>query len=332
MIAGYLAEARGRHAAAARAAGAHVVDLAVAGRAIRLRFAGPALVGHVVPALAHLIAPMPAGDPDLTIELFDTVSTGVPMLGPAWSIGELPASGEIPGSTRRLRAVFRLSTGMLILLDLDARVGLVWLRDAAQFDCYEAASPLRHLLFAYFEETGLCLVHAAAVGGVLLGGRGGSGKSTTALLGLAAGIDYAGDDQVLVDPAGPTAHCLYGTAKVLPATLVRFPSLAPIFAAAAPAAPGEKLVAFVGRRVARTMPVRAIVLPFVTAAARSTLSPMPRAAALRGLAASTVLQQPGAGSTTLGAVARMTATVPSFRLALGADVDEISRIIDGVAR
>jgi hypothetical protein len=332
LDAAFVHAAHDRFTAAARAAGLEETHLALAGRSLRLRFAGGALAPALLPALAHLAAPA-SGPVDLTISCFDSASTGVAMVPPPFSLRDLPATGEIPRLSRPgRRAYYRLATGMLSLVDSGAGQALVWVRDAAQIDCYEAAGPLRHLLAAYFEETGLCIAHAGAVGrpggGVLLGGRGGSGKSTTALLCLAAGMSYAGDDQVLVDPEAAFAHGLYATAKVLPATIARFAALAPLVAGATRPLSGEKLVAFLAHRpgVGARFPLRAIVLPQVTAGP-ARLLPISAGETLRRLAPSTLLQSTGTAAT-LAALARVTARLPGYQLDLGDDPGRVPSLID----
>jgi hypothetical protein len=332
----FIHAAHDRFAAAARAAGVEEARLAIAGRSIRLRFAGRALAPALLPALAHLGAAGEARD-DLTISCFDSVSTGVAMVPPPFSPHDLPATGEVPGLSRPgRRAYFRVETGMLSLVDSDTGQALVWVRDAAQIDCYEAAGPLRHMLAAYFEETGLCIAHAGAVGrpggGVLLGGRGGSGKSTTALLCLAAGMSYAGDDQVLIDPETGFANGLYATAKVLPATVARFTALAPLIAGVTRPLAGEKLVAFLSGRpgVGARFPLRAIVLPRVSGGP-ARLSPISAGEALLRLAPSTLLQSTGTAST-MTALARVAARVPAYQLELGEDPDRVPAIVDQLLR
>src|SRR5947209_20604478 len=56
----------------------------MAGYKIRLRFAGPALVPFILPALEHLIA-APCSTPALTICLWYSVSTRTKMRPPPWS-------------------------------------------------------------------------------------------------------------------------------------------------------------------------------------------------------------------------------------------------------
>jgi hypothetical protein len=53
-------------------------DFAVAGRRLRLRFAGQALEPAILPAIEHLAIPT-EGSADFSIDLFDAHSTGTPL-------------------------------------------------------------------------------------------------------------------------------------------------------------------------------------------------------------------------------------------------------------
>ena len=53
-------------------------DFAVAGRRLRLRFAGQALEPAILPAIEHLAIPT-EGSSDFSIDLFDAHSTGTPL-------------------------------------------------------------------------------------------------------------------------------------------------------------------------------------------------------------------------------------------------------------
>ena len=80
------------------------------------------------------------------------------------------------------------------------------------------------------------MVHAAAVGdesgGVLLVGRGGSGKSTTALSCLGTQVGYLADDYCLVEMVeGPRVHSLYTSGKANRGSIARLPRLRAAFAA-----------------------------------------------------------------------------------------------------
>ena len=117
-------------------------------------------------------------------------------------------------------------------------------------------------------------LHGGAVGrhgvGVLVVGPSGAGKSTTTLACLEAGMEYAGDDYVIVDVDEPTVHSLYSTVKLEPDNLDRFPTLAPLVANAGRLESQKAIVRLHehrGDRLVNSLRLRAIVLPRVTGAA-----------------------------------------------------------------
>ena len=79
---------------------------------------------------------------------------------------------------------------------------------------------------------GFQLVHAGAVGtrdgGVLLVGKGGSGKSTTTFTCLDSGLAYVSDDYCIIENSSiPYTHSLYSTGKLNAEDVGRFPRLMP---------------------------------------------------------------------------------------------------------
>lgn len=98
------------------------------------------------------------------------------------------------------------------------------LSEAALNSGEHRAQPAHHALAAWLAQRGALMVHAGAVEvdgrALLLVGRGGSGKSTTALACAQAGFGFLGDDLCVVEPADPAmgeparVHAIYGTAKL----------------------------------------------------------------------------------------------------------------------
>lgn len=73
--------------------------------------------------------------------------------------------------------------------------------------------------FHWALRTGMMILHGAAVGaggkGVLIGGRGGRGKSTLAVASLLRGMDFTADDYVLLNQQGfPVARPIYKTVSL----------------------------------------------------------------------------------------------------------------------
>ena len=116
------------------------------------------------------------------------------------------------------------------MLDLRQNIALYWLRDAQQFFYFETGAPLLTILNWWMGSHGKQMVHAAAVGtsegGVLLVGKSGSGKSSTALACLDSKLLYAGDDHCFVETKPkPYAHSIFCSGKLSPKDFGRFPFL-----------------------------------------------------------------------------------------------------------
>ena len=116
---------------------------------------------------------------------------------------------------------------------------------------WDWAAPLRAILHWWLGSHGVLQVHGGAVGtaegGALVVGRGGSGKSTTALSSLAAGLRYAGDDFVAITTRPePWVHSLYCSGKLDPGHLERFARL-PGEVANPVRGEDEKAIVYVGR-------------------------------------------------------------------------------------
>ena len=205
---------------AERSAGSPVdVFCEMAGYKVRLRFAGPALVPFIVPALEHLVTE-PCPTPALTICLWDSVSTRTKMPPPPWSQSDYtPRCGIDRYTDERIYTAFSLVTDVLSLLDTQRNLAMYWIRDARQVPYFESGTPLLTILHWWMGDHRRQLIHAGAVGnadgGVLLVGKGGSGKSSTCLLCLDSPLLYAGDDYCLITtkPA-PHVHSIYSSGKV----------------------------------------------------------------------------------------------------------------------
>ena len=301
----------------------------IANRFLRLRFAGPALLPLLTPALAHLELGRVAVDPELIVLAWDSASTGTarPPLGPQRKPGELIVRPLFRDG--RFTAFAQPDERVLNVLDAEHGVAAFWADDAASLPYWEAGAPLRLILNWWLAPHGVQLVHAAALGtaagGVLLAGPGGSGKSTTALASLRAGLRFAADDYVLMTADPPHVYSLYGTAKL--DTVERFPDLAPAVWNS-DKLDEEKAIVFVNRRAPEALitnfPLRALLAPRVVNGADSSVRPIGAAEALRALAPSTLLQLPGGGDVTLATMTAVAERLPCYELKLGSDLDAVA--------
>ena len=326
----YFGEAFAAFDAVARRVGTIETDLVLGGLRVRVRVAGEPLAGVLLRSLAPR-ASGPRGSPALSLDVLDS-SSGPPVFpAPPWMPGDYFLRDEVLNLPRGLRASYSLTSGVLSLLDGDARRGLF--RVPGAVPAWDRGTPLRNLLHWGLEPHGLRIVHAAGVGresgGVLLAGPGGSGKSTAALACLTAGMGFLGDDHTLVslDPE-PLAFGLYGVAKVDTRSL----ELVPGFAAEGPPEPGGKSLAYLGGRFAELLierfPVRALVLPHVGSRTGRLQGPISAAETLRTLGPSTIFQLPGAGQEAFRLLARLVRAVPSFRLEVGPDVSTVASVVE----
>src|SRR5581483_7842647 len=107
----------------------------------------------------------------------------------------------------------------LSVLYRQQRRAIHWVPDAPSIPFYEQSAPFLQILHWWARENLHQMVHAAAVGtatgGVLIGGKSGSGKSTTTLACLKAGLRSTGDDYTLLRASHPPlVRNLYSTGKL----------------------------------------------------------------------------------------------------------------------
>lgn len=308
----------------------------IGGYRFRLCFSGPALLS-LTRALEHLAAD-DHSTPDLTICLWDSESTGQRMTPPPWQEDDFLARGVIQGyNTERIYTAFQHGSSAVSVLDKERNLAVFWAPDQ-RLPYWEEGSPLRTIFHWWLLSQGLQLVHAAAVGNstgaVLIGGKGGTGKSTTALACLESNLSYIGDDYTLLGlDSGPVVHSLYNSAKLNSDQVQRFPALLPKVANAERLAE-EKALLFVNEhyplKVATRLPVRAILLPRVTGLAETRLKRVSVAMTLAALAPSTIFQLPRAGSEAFKFLATFARQLPCFSLELGTDLSTIPPVIEGL--
>ncbi|HKV36458.1 MAG TPA: hypothetical protein VJP89_19110 [Pyrinomonadaceae bacterium] len=306
----------------------------IGGYCVRLSFSGTALLS-LTTALEHL-ATDDQSTPDLTICLWDSESTGQRMIARPWQEEDFLARGVIQGyNTERIYTAFQHGSGAVSVLDKERNLAVFWAPDH-RLPYWEYGSPLRSILHWWLLSRGLQLVHAAAVGnsngGVLIGGKGGSGKSTTALTCLESDLFYAGDDYTLLGlEPGPVVHSLYNSAKLNSDHVQRFPALLPKVANPERLA-DEKALLFVNEhypaKVATRLPVRAVLLPRVTGLPETRWKRVSVAMTLAALAPSTIFQLPRAGNEAFQFLAKFVRQLPCFSLEVGTDLSTIPPAIE----
>ncbi len=313
--------------AAEHAVGRVAIPLRVADCRIDLVFAGPRLMGEMLPALRHLICD--DGTPsEARIHLWESHTTGLPMPPPPCSSGDFTDRGDLWGfNSERFRVAFHWIECSVNAMDLQTGEAVYWVRQADRLPYWSKASPLRTLLHWALERTGAQLLHAAAVGdengAVLITGKGGVGKSTTALTSLVHGLRYAADDYLAVrlEPV-PTVYSLYSTAKLNAEDIEKFPQLAP-YVTNLQSMHGEKAVMHLfpsfEPQIMRAMPLRAVLTPQVVRDPATRFVPADPMTLRRAAAFTTLSQLPYAGQKTQVFIEKMIDALPGYQIQLGSE-------------
>ena len=309
------------------------------GKRAALHFSDFAIENLLFPALAHQELPPQNTEGDFKILAWDSAHSGVPMLSPPWTTADYLARGEIARyNDRRFRTVFQLDSGVLSLYDADRQVAVWWTQDYTRLPLYQRAAPfllLFHWWHALRRDDSL-LLHAAAVGtkderGLLLSGRGGSGKSTTALACLLdGGWRYLADDYCVVQAGTetPTVHSLYCSAKIDGAALAAFPALSRRASLHEIGRDPDGKIGFdlyqsFPESFRQQLPLGVVLLPRVprqnNGIRSNRFTPAGSGAAVRALAPSTLFQLPGAGADNFRMIVALTNRLPCFELELGSE-------------
>ncbi|NOZ77748.1 MAG: hypothetical protein GXP48_00945 [Acidobacteria bacterium] len=326
----------------------HELTIELGGTTARVAVAGDRLASRLLPALAHLKIPDTAARSStagLTVELWDRSATGVDPpfddlaevlpTGRSFGFGLL---GEAPGEG----LVGYQTPAACTILDraLPAMVG--WVSDVECLSPFEIGKPLQPLLFAFFLDRDIVPVHAALVAregrGFLLGGPGGSGKSTCALSCLHAGFDFLGDDYIGLEHTADgffRGHSFYSTSWLEPGHARRLPWLLSHIESMGIATDEKHLVhlhAIAPGRFVASAKIDFLLLPvFRGQEAGTAARPVRPAEAVLRLAPSSILQLPlNAPEPTLDRLAALAPTVPCYALELGTDLSGIPHCLGGL--
>lgn len=303
----------------------------IAGRRVCIIAYGDAVHTQLSRALAHHAVLLDTA-PDLTIIAWDDQTTGSELTAP-W---DDPSFTKVPAAASdSFFGVYVGGEESLNFYDRSTHTGYFWTHDATQLPDWALGAPFRTILHWFFNDEHIHLIHGAVVGtedrALLLTARSGSGKSTTALSAILAGMQYLGDDYVAIEPTNPVqAHSLYQTAKVTPAGLTLFPELVPHVANAG-FSPHEKAVMFLNEvfpeQVRTSATLTSICIPRI-GPGPTRLTRARKIDAMLAIAPTTLLQLPLAETSKLGAFKNILDHLPCYYLELGPEVREVPRILE----
>ena len=312
-------------------------DFTIAERPVRVRFAGVALA-HLARPLAHLAHPQPAPShvgPELEIFVWSGTGPWQPP-APPWDFQQLHWFGEVADlGSQEYSVNFAADQGLLCMYHRPTSRAIFWLPEADGLPFWETAAPFRVIFHWWSQTFGGHVAHAAAVGrdgqGVLLVGRGGSGKSTTSIACVDSGMEYVGDDYVLLTrKPRPVAHSLYQTAKIhtrfLHSDLAHWADWV-----AGEIGPEGKSLLFLNehlpKQVRSRLAIHGVIQPRITQNDQARIEQQAAARGLLAIAPSTMYQLPEAREATLSFFADWTREVPAYLLHLGTDLTSAPRVL-----
>lgn len=305
-----------------------------------LRFASPSLQQIYCPAFEHLeitTEDLPhSAKADLIVQFFTEQDSSTILPQPPRRSEDFSPRGDIRGFNNSAFKVAYQPFGKIITAYMvEESRGIVCVGDMASVHNFERAAPLRSLLSWFMRDHNRQLTHGAVIShqgeGLLLAGKGGSGKSNTALACLAAGLDFLSDDLCAIanDPQ-PTAYSLYGTARTKTEDFTRLPFLTPLIDRRE-TFPQDKEIYLLNQhfpqQLVQQTQLKAILLPQIDSARPLSLVPISRQAALLALAPVTTTILPDSGPEVIAQLGKLVRALPTYRLCLGSDINEIPRFL-----
>jgi hypothetical protein len=308
----------------------HSHELCLADQHIRLNFVGSSLVPFILPAISHLCQHIET-KPDFEIYLLDLQSTDIPMMDCPWD-WEKKGNEYIACSDNRFTLVYQPDISLLHLIDFQRKESICWFREKENIPYYERAAPLRFIFDRWLSRAGHHLVHGAALAigdkAVLLAGKGGMGKSSSAMACLTFDQDlsYLSDDFCLYSPQPThTVHCLYNSIKLCEDMMHHFSHLPSGFFT--PDYPQPKNLIFIKDhypdRVCRSAKVKALLLPRISEVSKTEVVPATPTEALLALAPSSLFTLSKKGPTTFESFAQLVRKIPAFWLEISRDLSSI---------
>lgn len=314
---------------------------AIAGLRFVVETAGEPMRPIVSRAIRHLeVEDAPSGE--FTVRCLDSRTSGIAVEpGDLLRLNELARTGGnlVPGS--EILGGYRRPDYGLALYNRTANEAIYWISDAVEepysraTDFTGAGHPLKGILGWWLGDRGLSLLHAAAVGldgsGLLLAGRSGSGKSTTAFACMDAGWQIVSEDTCVYDPTTRTVHNLYCTGRLTAASR----ALLGTWDVPEDGWETGKSIFFLddppGRaNLVPSLAVSAVVVPHQSPGTGSSLERLSGGAALRALLPSTMLQSLTAHGSQSAEMADLCRHVPAFSLVIDGPPDTLPGILEGV--
>jgi len=311
-------------------------NYSIAGKNICLYFYSKTLYEKICLSLSHNEIKKTKKS-DLTIYLWDTVSTGV-HFSPFWkNYKKYTYDVNKKANTDGFFGVYFDKERALNLYDEKNKVAHFWIYDASEIPFWIVAAPLQTILNWFYTRVDSHLVHGAAVGvngkSVLITAKGGSGKSTTAISCLLSGMDYFGDDHVIIESDEIIkTHSLFNSVTFFPFMMDQFPELrGKIWNKNSAGIEDRKAVVFLSEsfpeQIVKTAPLSAIMIPVIKNIEKTKITKATKLQAMIAMIPTTLFQFNLMEVDKITKLKKIIERTPCYFLELGSNVREVPEAI-----
>lgn len=312
-------------------------DYIFSGYSVRIRVVGREMARVITSPFSHLrVETANRNPPELTVDLWDENNTGVRCQtlsangeGRFIKTTAVSAEGRLFGQQlRNVLSCYNHKTRHIISSAL-------W---SDPLSVYERYKPLARPLLEWHNDRSIQVIHASLIAqddkGVLFAGKSGCGKSTSALACLCAGFKFLSEDYVGLQQRQDgsfAGHSLYNSVFLKIADLARFPQFNSYMLKGL--AQEEKFAVVLSQvfpdRLARSVPIRVILIPRIVDTANPRFYLASKGDALLALGPSSLLQIPSRrlGTEGFSRVAQLIAKTPCYWLELGRDTMSIPHLV-----
>jgi hypothetical protein len=307
-----------------KSGGCEEFDILVAGKRIRFYFKTEKIRSLVEPAFLWCLQ-APANEPDVRIY----IHSGFPFPSPSWRKENFLPNGIIGHLEEGdLLATYDSQYQILSMYNRVKQEGIFWCLDVAELPEWEFGAPMRNLISWALMNFNLFLIHAAGVGtelgGGLIAGPSGVGKSTSTMACIKLGLKTVGDDYCVmgIEPI-PKIYGLYGLAKIHPDSMSA--SMVKMSEATFTRKDGKVHIPLKDSMIS-AMPLRTLVIPRITENTLKCAAISSRESFLK-ITANNLIQSTLLRDKLFLGISAMTKAVPSFVLDVGPNLlDNVSKI------
>ncbi len=307
---------------------------------ISLIFSNKGVEESILPSFGNVKNGVSSDNTDLTVYCVETGKMGTgkstfSSLSGNINIGDIPFIQQ-----GGFYVTLGRENGALSILNRESAEAFFLIDDINKLSYYEKGSPLKNILQWWFDTDNSSMLHSGAVGVgnkcLLLSGVGGSGKSTTAVSCFENGLDYYGDDYVVVSGRKDYfVSGIYNSVKLTDHSIKMFPTVGnkivnPDFPK------GEKGVVLSvknsGIASRGRVKLKGILFPEIHNNVNSYCERISAVEGFKSLAPSTIFQHVGKRKKILKFIATLTKELPCYRIFTGTDPSNIALTVKEIIK